>query len=123
MNTSIRIDLLHHLKDLINDGVLTDDNQDEWHHLAFNESYYVIGYYNASQWLERHELDTFDVIADCIEWEQDTFGEVILKPEDINSEKIVNLYTYIKGEELLNDLSAESVDELLELINDELGDL
>ena len=120
MNNTIRIELLNHLKELIADGVLTDDNQDDWHHYGFNEDYYIIGYYNASQWLKRHDVDPFEAIGDCIEFELETFGGVNLKAEDINSEKIVNLYVYIKGEELLQDLAAGSVDELLELINDEI---
>jgi hypothetical protein len=120
MGNSIRLELLSYLKDLVNDGVLTDDNRDEWHYEAFNADYYIVGYYNAEQWLKRHDISAFEAIADCIEFDRDMFGEVHLKPEDINPEKIVNLYTYIKGEELLNDLNADNVAELVELINDEL---
>jgi len=120
MENTIRLELLGYLKDLISSNILRDDNQDEWHQEAFNVSYYITGYYNAEQWLKRHGIDAFEAIADCIEYEQNMFGEVYLKPEDINAEKIVNLYTYIKGEELLNDLNADSIEELSELINDEL---
>jgi len=122
MENSIRLEFLSYLKDLINDGVLTDDNQEDWHHEAFNADYYIIGYYNAEQWLKKHGVGAFEAIADCIEWEQSMFGEVTLKPCDVNAEKIANLYAYIKGEELLNDLNADDIAELLELINDGLGD-
>jgi hypothetical protein len=122
MRNTIRLELLGYLKDLINDGVLTDDNQDEWHYEAFNADYYIVGYYNAEQWLKRHDVIAFEAIADCLEYELNTCGEVTLKPEDINAEKIVNLYAYIKGEELLNDLRADSIDELMELINEDLED-
>ena len=120
MENTIRLEFLSYLKDLINDGVLTDDNQDEWHYEAFNASYYITGYYNAEQWLKRHDVSAFEAIADCIEYELETCGEVYLKHEDINAEKIVNLYAYIKGEYLLDDLNADSIEELSELINAEL---
>jgi hypothetical protein len=120
MRTSIKKELLSYLKDLVNDGVLTDDNRDEWHYEAFNADYYIVGYYSAQEWLEKHDISAFEAIQHCIEFERDMFGEVHLKPEDINPEMIVNLYIYIKGEELLNDLNADNVAELVELINDEL---
>lgn len=123
MEYSIRIELLNHLKDLINDEVLTDENRDDWAYYAFNEDYYIIGYFNAEQWLKKHDVCPFDAIADCVEYERDNFGEVKLKPEDIEPETIVNLYVYILGEELLNDLAAESVDELLEMIDGELEEV
>lgn len=129
MENSIRVELLQHLKDLINDGVLTDDNgddwyrHDDWHYYAFNQGYYIIGYYDAEQWLKRHNISAFEAIAYCIEYQQNMLGEITLKPEDINAEKIVNLYVYILGEELLSELSAQSIEELLEIINDELGGL
>jgi len=120
MRNSIGLELLSYLKDLVTDGVLTDDNRDDWHYEAFNADYYIVGYYSAQEWLEKHDISAFEAIQHCTEFERDTFGEVQLKPEDINPEKIVNLYIYIKGEELLSDLRADNVGELLELINDEL---
>ena len=116
MKISIEAELIAHLLNLVNDQVLTDDNVDEWHHLAFNEDYYIVGCYQAKQWLKEHDVDAFEAIADVIEWEDNVFGEVNLKAEDCNSEKIVNLYVYIKGEELIGDLGAESVEELRELL-------
>ena len=69
------------------------------HNEIFNTDYYIIGTYEAKQWLSDK---VFDVI-DCIkEYEQDNFGEVTT---DLgNPESVVNMYVYIIGEELLNDL-------------------
>ena len=51
MKTSVKEELLNSILDKINDGVLTNDNKDEWHYLCFNEDYYIIGYYEFNQWL------------------------------------------------------------------------
>ena len=79
----------------------------ELHNYAFNEGYYIIGYHNAKKWLESHDIDCFDAIREVVEYEINTFGENQLKPEDINSERIVNLYVYFKGEELINNLDCD----------------
>ena len=105
MNDLLRNELISHLITTINDQSNEDQSTfNELHHHAFNEDYYIIGYYNAEQWLKKHDVSAFEVIEKVIEWENDVLGECTLKSEDINSEKIVNLYVYIKGEELINDL-------------------
>ena len=118
MDTKLKEELKAHIVDAINDRMNNDvDYEDQLHYVAFNEDYYIIGYYQAEQWLLKHNISPFEAIAEVIEWENDNFGEVQLKGEDINSEKIVNLYTYIKGEELLSevDLTLEKA-ELIEAI-------
>jgi hypothetical protein len=79
-----------------------DFDLDELHHVLFNEDYYIIGYYNASQWLKRHDYDAFEAIAEVIEFEESVFGATSLTTEDINSERIVNLLAYYLGGELLS---------------------
>ena len=110
MKTSIKTELTAHLLDLINDGVLTDDNREDWHFHAFNEDYYIIGYYQASEWLKKHSIDSFEAVGICQQYEIDNFGEVG-KPYD-NSEKTVNMLAYIYGEELLYSFDADNVEEL-----------
>lgn len=110
LQQTIKIELSAHLLDLINDNVLTDDNRDEWHFHAFNEDYYIIGYYNATKWLESHDIDPFEAIATCQEYEIYMFGYVG-KIYD-NSETTVNMLAYIYGEELLNEIDANSIDEM-----------
>ena len=115
MDNSLRIELTQHVIDFLEDR--QPDTLEDLHHYAFNENYYVIGYWNAAQWLKKHDIDAFEAIGDVIEWEENTFGEVNLKAEDINAEKIVNLYVYVKGEELLADfdLDQEPAELLAEL--------
>ena len=121
MERTIEQELLAHINNLINDGVLTDENVDDWHHHAFNEDYYIIGYYKAEQWLKKHDISPFEAIADVIEWEKNVFGETQLKAEDINAEKIVNLYVYIKGEEVFSEADASDIEGLKEYILDNIN--
>ncbi len=108
MNNSIRTELKEHLINVVNEQMDADASGfEDLHYLAFNEDYYIIGYYQASEWLKGHEVSEFEAIADVIQWEDDVLGEVSLKAEDINSEKIVNLYVYIKGEELISELDID----------------
>jgi hypothetical protein len=78
------------LKQLIRDGDL--------HNEIFNTDYYIIGNYEATQWLGDQ---VFAIIGTIKEYEEDNFGEVTT---DLTSpEKIVNMYVYIVGEELIYD--------------------
>ncbi len=117
MKTTIKEELTSYVLELINDKVLTDDNRDDWHYLAFNEDYYIIGYYQASEWLKKHSIDSFEAVGICQEYELEQFGEMG-KPYD-NSEKTVNMLAYIYGEELLSEIDANSIEEL----KDELQEL
>lgn len=67
------------------------------HNTLFNEDYYIIGTYQAEEWLE--QVSTFDAIREVQKYEQDNFGKVSTDLSD--PEKIVNMYVYIKGEEIL----------------------
>ena len=98
MKTSIKTELANHILDKINDNILTNDNRDDWHFLCFNEDYYLIGYYQCSQWLKTHDIDTFEAIEICQQYEIDNFGEAKIYD---NSEKTVNMLAYIFGEELI----------------------
>jgi hypothetical protein len=110
MKTTIKKELAAHVLDYINDGVLTNENREEWHFHCFNEDYYIIGYYQCSEWLKRHEMDAFEAIETVQEYEKDNFGETSTK---INSEAIVNMLTCIYGEEIIG-FRADSVEELKE---------
>ena len=70
--------------------------KDDLHHHAFNENYYIIGTYKAKQWLGNM---AFDVIEHIREYEQFQFGEVNTDFSD--PEKVVNMYVYIIGEEIV----------------------
>ncbi len=75
-----------------------EENKDDLHHHAFNTDYYIIGTYRAKKWLCGAE---FEVIQFVKEYEQDNFGEVSTDFSD--PEKIVNMYAYIIGEEIVSD--------------------
>jgi len=75
-----------------------DDARDNLHHDVFNSDYYIIGRYKATQWLGD---EAFNVIGFIKDWEQDNFGEVTTDLSE--PEKVLNMYTYIIGEELVNE--------------------
>tara|TARA_R110002153_G_scaffold252772_1_gene410628 strand:+ start:586 stop:879 length:294 start_codon:yes stop_codon:yes gene_type:complete len=95
MKTSIKKELTSYINDCKADGrEVTRFN-------LFNEDYYIIGYYNCSEWLKEHDLDAFEAISIVKDYEMDNFGSFTT---DINSEGIVNMLFYIYGEELCNEL-------------------
>jgi len=69
------------------------------HNELFNTDYFIIGYYAAEQWLIKN-IGIFNAIDEIKEYEQSTFGEVTTDLS--SSEKVVNMYVYIKGEEILS---------------------
>ena len=100
IKVSVKEELLDYINDLKNDGVLTEDNKDEWHQLAFNEDYYIAYHAEAIKWLDGHKLDAFEVIGEIIEYEKTNFGEVSIDAS--SPATVVNMYVYICGEQLLN---------------------
>tara|TARA_R100000995_G_C3391247_1_gene80575 strand:+ start:205 stop:540 length:336 start_codon:yes stop_codon:yes gene_type:complete len=73
-----------------------NDNKDDLHHHCFNTDYYIIGYAQAEEWLGSK---AFEIIGFIKDYEQDNFGEVYTDLSD--SEKVVNMYTYIVGEQIV----------------------
>lgn len=69
------------------------------HNELFNTGYFIIGYYAAEQWLIKNP-GIFAAIEEIKEYEQSNFGEVTTDLS--SSEKVVNMYAYIKGEEILS---------------------
>ena len=82
-----------------NDSLLNDnDFIDDLHHHVFNTDYYIIGTYQATQWLGE---ETFNIINFIKEYENDNFGEVYT---DFSSpENVVNMYVYIIGESIVSE--------------------
>jgi hypothetical protein len=70
------------------------------HHELFNTDYFIIGTYDAKKWLEDNP-GVFEAIEEIREYEQSNFGQV--STDFSNPEKVVNMYAYIKGEEILGD--------------------
>jgi hypothetical protein len=64
--------------------------------------YYIIGSYKAKQWLGEEVFNIINIIKD---YEMDNFGEVYT---DFSSpEKVVNMYAYIIGEQVVNEVSTD----------------
>jgi hypothetical protein len=98
MRNTIREELTEHLNETIDDIGLVD----EIHFHAFNEDYYIIGYYQAEQWLKKHGLEVFEATGICQEFEKEHFGE--LQTTYNNAETLVNHLVYWYGLELCNEL-------------------
>ena len=80
------------------DNEWIDENLDDLHYHAFNTDYYIIGNYQATEWLGNQVFNIIDFIKD---YEMDNFGEI---STDFSSpESVVNMYTYIIGESIVSD--------------------
>ena len=94
MNQSIKAELIEHINEF--------DGESKNHFTMFNEDYYIIGYYQAQQWLKRHNIGELEAVAICNEYELDHFGEVQSTFED--AEKLVNHLVYWFGQDLCTEL-------------------
>ena len=70
----------------------------ELHHQIFNTDYYIIGRYQAKEWLG---ADAFDCIAEIQEYENTHFGECYTDFSE--PERVVNSYVYVKGYEIIDE--------------------
>ena len=99
-------EIKEYFEDFINDidketlNELIEDQ--ELHNEAFNTDYYIIGTYKAKQWLSDKVFDVIELIK---EYEEMNFGE--LYTDLSNPEKVVNMYVYIIGEEIVNNYYEE----------------
>ena len=73
------------------------------HNEIFNSDYYIIGRYQAEQWLVKH-IGVFNAIGEIKEYEESNFGGV--NTDLSESEKVVNMLVYIAGEEILSNIEA-----------------
>ena len=104
----------------LDDKVGLDNEASDLHHYLCNEDYFIIGTFQAKEFLGSH---AFECINKIKEYEQDNFGECNTDLSD--PEKVVNMLRYIVGEEILSEsavlrdawdscLDAETYDELKE---------
>lgn len=97
-------EIAEHFQDYLKDNEvntrneLPQDWEDDLHHQVFNTDYYIIGRHQAKKWLEDEAFNVIEIIK---EYEQSNFGEVYTDFSD--PEKVVNMYTYIVGEEIVFD--------------------
>jgi hypothetical protein len=92
------------------------------HNDIFNMDYFIIGRYEAEQWLIKN-VGIFQAIEEIKEYEQDNFGEVNTNLSE--AEHVCNVWVYIEGEKVLsesttlannwdNRLEAEIIDLIIE---------
>ena len=104
----IRDYLLQYLED--NDLTIKEViEDDDLHSKVFNEDHYIIGYYNAEQWLinEHGTNYTFEVLSYVQEQEKEQFGEVETTFD--NAETLVNHYAYWLGYEVIAQIQEELI--------------
>ena len=97
-------ELKQHAIDYIKDNEPTCYGCD-LHSEIFNSDYYIIGRYQAEQWLVKH-IGVFNAIGEIKEYEESNFGEV--NTDLSESEKVVNMIVYIAGEEILSNIESLS---------------
>lgn len=93
-------EIQEYFDDYINDQDMEwiKENIEDLHHHVFNTDYFIVGTYKATQWLDDQ---VFNVIEFIREYEDFYFGKVTT--DFSNPEKVVNMYAYIIGEEIVND--------------------
>ena len=124
MNYSTKTELIGTIIDAINDNRLNDKPVNEIHNEVFNTDYFIIGRYDAEQWLIKNG-GVFNAVETIKQYEQDNFGEV--NTDLSEAERVCNMYVYILGEEIINSLDtvqnnwdAECTPELLTELKNEL---
>ena len=109
-------EIKQHFLDYVKDNYtnLKEALEDEdLHHKVFNEDYYIIGYYQAEQWLiedgknnfNNSQNMTFDVLGYVMEQEDLHLGEIHTVID--NAETLVNHYTYWLGREIIEEIREE----------------
>jgi len=112
LSVDVRNELINHAIDGIKDRAEGMQGCD-LHNTLFNEDYYLIGRYEAEQWLNK--VGIFHAIDVIKEYEQDNFGQVTTDLSE--AERVCNMFVYIVGEELLGE-----VETLRDKWNDELSE-
>jgi len=107
---TIREAIAHHAIHQLNDGVGVGENSCDLHNELYNSDYFIIGTWQAKEFLGS---EVFESIAIIREYEMDNFGEVSTDIGD--PEKVVNMLSYIVGEEILQESKT-----LQELCDEEL---
>ena len=127
MENQTKLELASLIIDAINDGRLNNKPVSEIHHEVFNTDYFIIGRYQAEQWLIKNG-GIFQAIETIKEYEQSNFGEVSTDLSE--AEKVCNMFVYILGEEIINELKVirenwdeDTTDEILQGLKIELQNL
>ena len=93
----LKQDVKDYIIQQLNDDVGLDQHISDLHHYLLNEDYFIIGYYQAEQWLKKDSI--FNAIETIKEYEESNFGKV--STDLSSSESVANMLAYILGEEIL----------------------
>ena len=103
IKTSIKEELTSYINERVEEIKKYDGSElEELHFHLFNQDYYIIGYYQAQQWLDKHGISAFEALETIREYEEFNFGEC---KHYTNAEETVNMLVYIYGEELLAEMN------------------
>ena len=92
-------DVKNYIIQQLSDDVGLDQHICDLHHYLLNEDYFIIGYYQAEQWLKKGNGSVFEAIETIREYEQSNFGQVTTDLS--SSENVANMLAYILGEQIL----------------------
>tara|TARA_R100001126_G_C4756649_1_gene115659 strand:+ start:181 stop:564 length:384 start_codon:yes stop_codon:yes gene_type:complete len=95
----LKQDVKDYLIQQLQDDVGLDNDINDLHHYLINEDYFLIGYYNCKEWLEKKSV--FEAIEKIREYEELNFGEV--STDFSNEEKTANMLAYVLADEILNE--------------------
>ena len=103
------LERLREIAEYIGNEAYRESYVSDLHNEVFNTDYYIIGRYQAKEWIG---ADAFDMIGDVQEYEKDNFGEV---HTDLSEpESVVNMWVYVEGWNIIH--------ECYETVRDELND-
>ena len=91
---SVKTELMEHINDT--------PKEDQNHFTMFNEDYYIIGYFQSSEWLKTHNIGELEGVSICNDYEMEHFGEIQTTFD--NTEKLVNHLVYWFGMDLCTEL-------------------
>jgi len=91
------------------ESYLKDNLWDDIHQSAFNTDFYIVGTYKAKEWLGDKAME---IVAYIQNYQKNNFGEdqieTFLNADgSINYERIVNIYTFCRGFDLVSDFIEE----------------
>ena len=73
------------------------------HDAVFNTDYYIVGNYQARQFLE--SFGVFEAIDIVMEYEKSNFGEIYTEISD--PEKLANMLFYVIGADVISEMAAD----------------
>ena len=103
------LERLREIAEYIGNQDFRDSYVSDLHNEVFNTNYYIVGRYQAKQWMGG---DAFDMIGDVVEYEKDNFGEICCDLSE--PERVLNMWVYVQGWEIIH--------ECYETVRDELDD-